>query len=211
MFDLLYSYTPILDFVSTVLSKEGVQCTELIDHSNLGSQNNSCFDCIVLDLTHLPLMSEALGSGREDSNTSSTVIIGVVADSDLQMVVRAMKAGINEVVSIDDAESDIVEIIMGALIEAVPPRVGTDDDASEVPDFILRARDGIRRYDEYEAEIFRFALKHTGGCISRAAGALGVGRATMYRKIRNYEIEVPPVRQRAVARRRRRPLQSAAG
>lgn len=61
----------------------------------------------------------------------------------------------------------------------------------------------VRPYDAYEAEIFRFALKNTGGCVSRAAEMLGVGRATMYRKMRAYDIVVPPVAERSIARSRR--------
>ncbi len=60
----------------------------------------------------------------------------------------------------------------------------------------------VQPYDVYEAEIFRFALKNAGGCVSRAAELLGVGRATMYRKMRAYTIEVPPVSERAIARSR---------
>lgn len=61
----------------------------------------------------------------------------------------------------------------------------------------------VQSYDVYEAEIFRFALTHAGGCVSRAAELLGVGRATMYRKMRAYDIEVPPVSERAISRSRR--------
>jgi DNA-binding NtrC family response regulator len=60
----------------------------------------------------------------------------------------------------------------------------------------------VQPYDIYEAEIFRFALENAGGCVSRAAELLGVGRATMYRKMRAYNIEVPPVSERAIARSR---------
>lgn len=60
----------------------------------------------------------------------------------------------------------------------------------------------VQPYDVYEAEIFRFALDNAGGCVSRAAELLGVGRATMYRKMRAYNIEVPPVSERAIARSR---------
>lgn len=65
----------------------------------------------------------------------------------------------------------------------------------------------VMRYDDYEAEIFRFALDKAGGCVSRAAELLGVGRATMYRKMRSYEIDAPPVSERAIARsgRKNRP------
>lgn len=61
----------------------------------------------------------------------------------------------------------------------------------------------VQPYDVYEAEIFRFALEKAGGCVSRAAELLGVGRATMYRKMRAYDITVPPVAERTMARSRR--------
>jgi DNA-binding NtrC family response regulator len=63
----------------------------------------------------------------------------------------------------------------------------------------------VLRFDEYEAEIFRFALRQAGGCVSRAAEMLGVGRATMYRKMRSYEIDAPPVAERGIMRSGRRP------
>ncbi len=67
----------------------------------------------------------------------------------------------------------------------------------------------VLRYDDYEAEIFRFALDKAGGCVSRAAEMLGVGRATMYRKMRSYDIDAPPVSERAIARsgRKNRPAE----
>src|SRR5262245_48583740 len=61
----------------------------------------------------------------------------------------------------------------------------------------------VRSFDAYEAEIFRFALANAGGCVSRAAELLGVGRATMYRKMRAYQIVAPPVSERAIDRSRR--------
>ena len=67
----------------------------------------------------------------------------------------------------------------------------------------LDAEGQVQPYDVYEAEIFRFALENAGGCVSRAAELLGVGRATMYRKMRAYKIKVPPVSERAISRSRR--------
>lgn len=67
----------------------------------------------------------------------------------------------------------------------------------------------VQPYDVYEAEIFKFALHNAGGCVSRAAELLGVGRATMYRKMRAYEIEVPPVSERAISRSRRKKRNAA--
>lgn len=61
----------------------------------------------------------------------------------------------------------------------------------------------VQPYDVYEAQIFRFALENAGGCVSRAAELLGVGRATMYRKMRAYKITVPPVSERAISRSRK--------
>jgi DNA-binding NtrC family response regulator len=67
----------------------------------------------------------------------------------------------------------------------------------------LGAGGQVQRFEVYEAQIFRFALAHAGGCVSRAAELLGVGRATMYRKMRAYKIVAPPVSQRAIDRSRR--------
>lgn len=61
----------------------------------------------------------------------------------------------------------------------------------------------VQPYDVYEAEIFRFALEQAGGCVSRAAEMLHVGRATMYRKMRAYSIIAPPVSERLIDRSRR--------
>jgi DNA-binding NtrC family response regulator len=61
----------------------------------------------------------------------------------------------------------------------------------------------LKRFEEYEAEIFRFALAKVGGCVSHAAEQLGVGRATMYRKMRAYGIVAPPVSERAIDRSRK--------
>jgi hypothetical protein len=40
--------------------------------------------------------------------------------------------------------------------------------------------------------------------VSRAAENLGVGRATMYRKMRSYDIDAPPVSERTIIRTGRR-------
>lgn len=67
----------------------------------------------------------------------------------------------------------------------------------------LDASGKVQPYDVYEAEIFRFALQQAGGCVSRAAEMLHVGRATMYRKMRAYSIIAPPVSERLIDRSRR--------
>lgn len=91
------------------------------------------------------------------------------------------------------------------VVEAVPapvaePQAEAKRDGAWEPS--LDDAGQVQPYDVYEAEIFRFALEKAGGCVSRAAELLGVGRATMYRKMRAYDISVPPVSERAMARSR---------
>jgi len=126
--------------------------------------------------------------------------VGVLSCPDVGAVMRAVKAGVDEVVSIEEHQLKIAEIVVTGIANPRRPtrafesRPFVNSNASH-----LR----IRRFEEPEADIFRFALKQTGGCVSQAAGALGVGRATMYRKIRDYQIEIPPVGQRTGVRMKR--------
>ena len=89
------------------------------------------------------------------------------------------------------------------LTAAAPVAVVAPDVANHAWQPHLDPAGQVQPYDVYEAEIFKFALEKAGGCVSRAAELLGVGRATMYRKMRAYDIEVPPVSERAMARSRR--------
>ena len=89
--------------------------------------------------------------------------------------------------------------------------------------FDLRARDGVRAADglgvgtavqaqreldgkgevsalaDVERELIVFALKHHGGRMSRVARALGIGRSTLYRKLREYGLDDAMERQDAIA------------
>jgi transcriptional regulator of acetoin/glycerol metabolism len=53
---------------------------------------------------------------------------------------------------------------------------------------LLDERGEIRRFEAVEEELIRFALDHYRGHISEAARRLGVGRSTLYRKLRDYGI-----------------------
>jgi DNA-binding NtrC family response regulator len=44
----------------------------------------------------------------------------------------------------------------------------------------------IRRLDHLEAETIRFALAHYRGQMSAVARKLGIGRSTLYRKMKEY-------------------------
>ncbi|MBP0617422.1 sigma-54-dependent transcriptional regulator [Jiella mangrovi] len=57
------------------------------------------------------------------------------------------------------------------------------------PDFPLRGQDGqIRRMVDVEADLIRMALTQYDGRMSEIARRLGIGRSTLYRKMREYKI-----------------------
>jgi len=58
-----------------------------------------------------------------------------------------------------------------------------------VQDRFLDASGDIRPLDQLERELIEFALKRYGGRMSRIARALGIGRSTLYRKLRDYGLE----------------------
>jgi transcriptional regulator of acetoin/glycerol metabolism len=56
-----------------------------------------------------------------------------------------------------------------------------DTTGGELPDSL--------RIDDWEAKLIREALKHTEGKVPEAAKLLGIGRATLYRKLDEYGIQ----------------------
>ncbi|MEN3792801.1 sigma-54 dependent transcriptional regulator [Fulvimarina sp. MAC3] len=68
--------------------------------------------------------------------------------------------------------------------EAQPWQGGTSD--------LLRdGRGELRKLDEIEADIIRIALAQYNGHMSEVARRLGIGRSTLYRKLREYDISAP--------------------
>jgi DNA-binding NtrC family response regulator len=54
----------------------------------------------------------------------------------------------------------------------------------------LTGEDGdIKRLEEIEAEIIRFALAHYRGHMSEVSRRLGIGRSTLYRKLKELGLE----------------------
>jgi DNA-binding NtrC family response regulator len=51
---------------------------------------------------------------------------------------------------------------------------------------LLDDHGNVRRLDHLEAETIRFALAHYRGQMSEAARRLGIGRSTLYRKMKDY-------------------------
>jgi DNA-binding NtrC family response regulator len=51
---------------------------------------------------------------------------------------------------------------------------------------LLGKNGDMRRLDDIEAETIRFALQHYRGQMSEIARRLGIGRSTLYRKMKDY-------------------------
>lgn len=66
--------------------------------------------------------------------------------------------------------------------------VGLDEDAQDDAMRLMDITDNIRPLDELEAEIIRTAYAFYNGQISEIARRLGIGRSTLYRKMKEYEI-----------------------
>jgi DNA-binding NtrC family response regulator len=53
---------------------------------------------------------------------------------------------------------------------------------------LLDPRGHARPLDQLEAEAIKFALAHYHGQMSAVARKLGIGRSTLYRKLKEYEL-----------------------
>jgi DNA-binding NtrC family response regulator len=58
-----------------------------------------------------------------------------------------------------------------------------------VPDRFLDASGDVAALSMVERELIAFALRHYGGHMSKVARALGIGRSTLYRKLREYGLD----------------------
>lgn len=72
-----------------------------------------------------------------------------------------------------------------ALPGTAPARTVGDDDEEGT---VLLEPGSILRFEDYELQILRHALHTTGWNVKRAAQLLGIGRATLYRKIDRYKL-----------------------
>ncbi|MEO1334337.1 MAG: response regulator [Myxococcota bacterium] len=132
------------------------------------------------------------------------VVIEALVKRDWEGNVPELVAAVTKAAAYAD-DSHLVLDLTAKFDEPPPPVVVAPPPPPEPAQWspTLDAEGQVQPYDVYEAEIFRFALENAGGCVSRAAELLGVGRATMYRKMRAYKIKVPPVSERAISRSRR--------
>ena len=71
-------------------------------------------------------------------------------------------------------------------IDAATPRQRDEPNGEPIADRFLDPRGEVTALADLERELIAFALRHYGGRMSRVARALGIGRSTLYRKLRDY-------------------------
>jgi DNA-binding NtrC family response regulator len=85
------------------------------------------------------------------------------------------------------AEAEIPSAPVHIDAATASPRAAETREA--VPDRFLDANGAVAALADVERELIAFALKHHGGRMSRVARALGIGRSTLYRKLREYGLD----------------------
>ncbi len=106
------------------------------------------------------------------------------------VLARACIMADSPVIELDDLPRQLQDLSTGVRRDPVPaasrpvaaaPAAPANGAAPEIFAF-----DRILPYDRYEEEIFKNAIRLARGNITRAARELGIGRVTMYRKMRRY-------------------------
>lgn len=96
----------------------------------------------------------------------------------------------------DEAANDLLRQCTAHPLQAVPSQASTTAQApapaASKPEpadgTVLLEPGSIHRFEDYEQQILRHALHTTGWNVKRAAQLLGIGRATLYRKIDRYKL-----------------------
>ena len=79
---------------------------------------------------------------------------------------------------------------LDSLVKLSTPTDMTDDNAVSVLD-----REGhLRTLEEIERDLIQFAIENYSGHMSEVARRLGIGRSTLYRKVREHSLDVDDVR-----------------
>lgn len=74
-------------------------------------------------------------------------------------------------------------------IDQATARIREADKGEAIPDRFLDAKGEVTALANLERDLIAFALRHYGGRMSRVARALGIGRSTLYRKLREYGLD----------------------
>lgn len=74
-------------------------------------------------------------------------------------------------------------------VDQLTVRLREVEKVEAVPDRFIDSRGEVTALADLERDLIAFALKHYGGRMSRVARALGIGRSTLYRKLREYGLD----------------------
>ena len=64
------------------------------------------------------------------------------------------------------------------------------NDAADQPVLITDPTGELRTLEAIERDLIQFAIDHYSGHMSEVARRLGIGRSTLYRKVREYDLKV---------------------
>ena len=78
-------------------------------------------------------------------------------------------------------------------ITAMEPSENPEKKPNDTSDLNFLDRDGhLRSLEDVERDLIRFAMETYSGHMSEVARRLGIGRSTLYRKVREHGIDVAP-------------------
>ena len=108
---------------------------------------------------------------------------------------RAIRYAETELLAVSEIEKAEADRDMRALLEPVigGKSVKSQDNSPRSVSVALFDQHGrLRPYDEIEAEILREAYEHCRGRVAAMARQLGIGRSTIYRKLKELGLDSPP-------------------
>ncbi len=87
-----------------------------------------------------------------------------------------------------------------ALSTGTNPLTSTEPSGSNVVAFPMQHPEGkVQKMEDLEAKAIESAINQYKGNLTEAAKALGIGRATLYRKVKQYHIDPSQARRRKMA------------
>ena len=95
--------------------------------------------------------------------------------------------------------SQLVNGVPALSIGVSPLTAESTSHMNNVVSFPVPSENKVQKMDELEARAIEAAISQFKGNLTEAAKALGIGRATLYRKVKQYHIDPSQARRRKVA------------
>ena len=86
-----------------------------------------------------------------------------------------------------------------ALSTGLNPLTAETSSMENVVSFPIPNENKVQKMDDLEAKAIEAAISQFKGNLTEAAKALGIGRATLYRKVKQYHIDPSQARRRKIA------------